>query len=385
MRQPSSFDPAAETCHAVTPSVLSDDSTTAPPESQGRTALERTVRPLLRLAGLISGAESTFLTAIDWDTQSQEVLYSLNRGRLEIQEGSIVDWQDSMCRSLFLSGLPQTSAVGIDVVATSGAIALGMKSFFAFPILAGETTIGTVCGASKETIALSASQLESMQLIADALQQLLEVEVDYKQMVLRAELAEREAEDARTGMVHHERHARHMEHLAHTDSLTGLPNRRAFFARWEDELARSGRRHYQIGLMLIDADRFKSVNDAAGHAMGDDVLRAIGKALVSVARSPDVVARLGGDEFAFVTTHADSAQLYRLASTIRAEFSRLAAKLGVDTTLSIGMVSSEHCRREQMLADADKALYRAKDAGGDTARLFGEEIAGELRKTASGR
>ena len=332
-------------------------------------ALEQAARPLLLLAQNISGVESTFITSIDWDALRQTVLYSRNQGALDVVEGVVLDWQDSMCRSLLVSGVTQSCAVGIDVTATPWALANRIQTFFAVPILAGDTPIGTVCGASQKKIELDETQLHGIRLIAEALQRLFEVERDAALAHARAEAAEREAAEARSATKRHAVHSQHMERLAHTDPLTGLPNRRAFMARWESELIQSGDKDYPIGLMLLDADRFKAVNDTEGHAMGDAVLQAIGATLLVVVQAPDVVARLGGDEFALLTTHTDSAHLEDLAEKIGNQFQVVAAELGVDTTLSIGMVSSEHRPREQMLVEADQALYRSKEAGGNVARI----------------
>lgn len=331
--------------------------------------LATTARPLLRLAQTITGMDTTFVTSIDWDEQNQTVLYALNVGPLEIAEDRTVDWHDSMCRSLFLSGVTQSADIGAEVPATAGAKALGMKTFFAVPILVGDVAIGTVCGASQSRIVLNAAQLEAVQLIADALQQLLEVEREKSIAQARAERAERDAEAARISAQQHAADFVQMERLAHTDALTGLANRRAFMARWEDELARSGRRRYPIGLILIDVDDFKKVNDTAGHAMGDSVLCALGDTLSVVGHSPDIVARLGGDEFALVTTHADDAHLRSVAENIRQDFGVAATRLGVSTSVSIGLASSEHCPRESLLAEADRALYRSKDAGGNAVSM----------------
>ena len=332
-------------------------------------ALEQAARPLLLLAQNISGVESTFITSIDWDALNQTILFSRNQGALDVVEGVVLDWQDSMCRSLLVDGVTQSCAVGIDVTATTWAVANRIQTFFAVPILAGETPIGTVCGASQKKIELDDTQLHGIHLIAEALQRLFEVERDAALAHTRAEKAERDAAEARTATRRHAVQAQQMERLAHTDALTGLPNRRAFMARWESELIQSGHEDYPIGLMLLDADRFKSVNDTEGHAMGDAVLQAIGATLLLLSRSADVVARLGGDEFALLTTHTSSAHLEHLAEKIGNQFQVVAAELGVDTTLSIGMVSSEHRPREQMLVDADQALYRSKEAGGNVARI----------------
>ena len=331
--------------------------------------LEQVARPLLQLIQHITGMETSFITAIDWENQQQDVLFSLNTGAMQLAEDSRVDWADSMCRSMFLAGLAQTSAVGVSVPATTGATALGMNSFFALPLLAGDCPIGTVCGASRRAVVLDDEQLVSMQLITDALQQLLQSEVIRRQAVARADLAERDAHDASSRAEFHARDARHMEALAYTDPLTGLPNRRAFTRHWEDALARSGRRHYPIGVLLIDVDRFKAVNDTRGHAKGDAVLAAVGASLQAIARNADLATRLGGDEFALAVTHTDGNGLLALAETIRRSFALAAIGLGVDATLSIGIASSDTCSRHQLLATADKALYESKSAGGDCARL----------------
>ena len=107
-----------------------------------------------------------------------------------------------------------------------------------------------------------------------------------------------------------------------------------------------------------------------GHLVGDSVLRAIGTTLQDVADHADLIARLGGDEFALAISHADDRRLQTLAEEIRAAFAQATARLVVGTTLSIGIASSADCPRHQLLAAADKALYRSKAAGGDRAELF---------------
>ena len=336
--------------------------------------LEQVGRPLLRLVQHITGMETSFITAIDWESQQQDVLVSLNTGAMLISEGDRIDWADSMCRSMFLSGHVHSSAVGVTVPATAAATAMGMNSFFALPLLVDDRPIGTVCGASCRAVVLGDDQLVAMQMIADALQELLHSEVSRRQAIQRADLAEREALDARGQSEVHAQAAKNMELLAHTDALTGLPNRRAFTSRWEDELSRSGRRHYLIGVLLIDVDRFKAVNDTKGHGQGDAVLVALGHSLRAVARNAGLVARLGGDEFVVGVTHTDGSGLLAMAETIRQNFANATIGLGVDATLSIGIASSDICSRHQLLATADKALYESKNAGGGCARLASVEL-----------
>ena len=320
--------------------------------------------------------ESTFATTVNWEEQTQEILFAFNTGELQLNERTILDWQDSMCRSLFNVGLACTSQVGVSVPATEVATALGIKSFFAVPVMMGDTLIGTVCGASQEVIGLSDLQLSGLKLIATALQKLLEVEAEKVDAQDRALRAEAQVNLARVEARRHAGDSQRMQYLAHTDEMTGLPNRRAFIARWEDELRRSELTQRRLGLIMIDADRFKAVNDGMGHEKGDAVLRAIAASLLVAKRSSDVIARLGGDEFALSTSHGGSQQLLAVADHVRRLFGVMAAELGVTTTLSMGMVSSDDCHRSQMLATADKALYLSKSMGGNTERSMPPAMGG---------
>lgn len=332
--------------------------------------LEAVARPLLRLAHLVTHMETTFVTGIDWEGQRQEVLLSLNTGEIDLPEGSKLDWADSMCRSMFLSGRTCTAAVGSEVPTTGGASALGLKSFFAVPILVDDNPIGTVCGASRGEIELTELQLELMQLIADALQLVMQADAARSKAVLVSKLAQIEAKEARSEAKLQAGHALSMEALAHTDHLTDLPNRRAFVSGWEDALARSGRRSHRIGLLLIDVDNFKNVNDSMGHGVGDSVLQAVALALHAATVSGNVLGRLGGDEFAVAITHIDGQSLVAIANQLRVLFNQAVEQLGVQVTLSIGVVSSDDCARSEMFKCADLALYLAKNAGRDQAWLF---------------
>lgn len=333
--------------------------------------LEAASRPLLRLVQHVSGMESSFVTTIDWDAQRQDVLFSLNSGGLQIAEASSTAWNDSMCRAMFLSGQAASSDVGGDVGATRGAVELGLKSFVAVPIQVGDHAIGTVCAASRSKIAISDDQVDALQCIADALHQLLQAEREKILALARAATAEQQARRARHTAAQQAIDFQQMAHLAHTDELTGLPNRRAFVARWEDALARSGRRHFGIGVMLVDADRFKNINDTLGHLTGDEVLGAIGASLRHAAQSGDIIARLGGDEFAMAVAHVSLDDLVAKADAIRSQFAVLAAGLGIEASLSIGIAHSDDAPRQQLLGCADQALYRSKAGGGDCSTAFG--------------
>lgn len=248
--------------------------------------------------------------------------------------------------------------------------ARGGRTFWAVPVPPPDEARTVVCGANQADAELTGPQTEAMILIAQSLQRLFEAEREACLARESEQIAEKEAIEARNEARQHATDWLHMERLAHTDELTGLLNRRAFMARWEEESQRSAARDYPIALLVIDADKFKRVNDTFGHLHGDVVLRAISATLLEVAKPPDIVARLGGDEFALVTTHATTEELLDIAARIQGRFATLAAEIGVGTTLSIGLVSSNDCARSEMVANADAALYRSKAADGNEAEIF---------------
>ena len=156
------------------------------------------------------------------------------------------------------------------------------------------------------------------------------------------------------------------EQLARTDALTGLPNRRAFLERLDDELARSKRSGGGVGIAYLDVDNFKRLNDQTGHAEGDAFLVQVAQAIRDTVRASDVCARLGGDEFAvlFVEAKAGGAELLaqRLVQRIHALGDR---HPGLDLGASVGMALFEAPpeRAEEVLQRADTAMYQAKSAG----------------------
>jgi diguanylate cyclase (GGDEF)-like protein/PAS domain S-box-containing protein len=157
----------------------------------------------------------------------------------------------------------------------------------------------------------------------------------------------------------------HLRHLADHDPLTGLRNRRLFEHDLKLQVARARRYRELAALMVIDLDDFKQVNDFHGHKAGDDVLRAVARALTRRLRESDLVARLGGDEFAVLLPHVDSEQLAGLL----AELDRVIRGCGVEAgeailhpSASIGsaLIDQRTQGAEQVLVEADRAMYAAK-------------------------
>ncbi len=169
--------------------------------------------------------------------------------------------------------------------------------------------------------------------------------------------------------------ARALAHSATHDALTGLPNRALLADRLEVEVARAARRREPIAVLFCDLDRFKEVNDSLGHAAGDELLRATADRLRHAVRNGDTVARLGGDEFAVLCADlADTAAAVAVAERVR-ELVRPPVRVGereVSVTMSIGVTAGvpDGTGAAQLLADADVAMYEAKDAGRDRVAVF---------------
>jgi diguanylate cyclase (GGDEF)-like protein len=161
-----------------------------------------------------------------------------------------------------------------------------------------------------------------------------------------------------------------LEALSVTDALTGLANRRHLMTKLEQEVQRARRYKTPLSVVMIDIDHFKLVNDTYGHAMGDEVLRNIGKLLKAGVRTTDLAARYGGEELTLVLPHTDLAAALLVADTLRQKFAEQDHTLDgvtIRKTASMGVAArdgqGEVPDAEDLLKHADEALYRAKEGG----------------------
>jgi diguanylate cyclase (GGDEF)-like protein len=158
------------------------------------------------------------------------------------------------------------------------------------------------------------------------------------------------------------------EAQASTDALTGLPNRR-YFDEFCGLLARRRRSGDAVGVLMIDIDKFKVLNDTHGHATGDEVLRAVGGAIVSAVREDDVPARYGGEEFVVLLRNPTSEVALDVGERVRASVAELDLhRLGVaGVSVSVGVAVAHEADQsiDDLIEQADRALYRAKRAGRD--------------------
>jgi diguanylate cyclase (GGDEF)-like protein len=156
--------------------------------------------------------------------------------------------------------------------------------------------------------------------------------------------------------------------LAETDPLTGAANRRAFMERCEAEAARARRFDRPASIMMLDVDRFKSINDTYGHAAGDEVLKALGDEIRKAVRQADVWGRLGGEEFAILLVETALPEAAMIAERMREQLASIAVRFGeqlISFTVSVGVASlkSEAGALETALRLADTLMYQAKTSG----------------------
>jgi diguanylate cyclase (GGDEF)-like protein len=167
-------------------------------------------------------------------------------------------------------------------------------------------------------------------------------------------------------------------HMAHHDSLTDLPNRVLFRNRMHQALARVQRGDH-AAVLCLDIDRFKSVNDTLGHPVGDKLLRAVAERLRGCIRETDTVARLGGDEFAILQVGADqpsgaSGLARRIVDVISEPYDLGGHHVVVGTSIGIALAPTDATDVDELLKNADLALYRAKAEGRARYRFFEREM-----------
>jgi len=169
--------------------------------------------------------------------------------------------------------------------------------------------------------------------------------------------------------------SREREHLAIHDTLTGLPNRMLFMDRLEQSLIRAKRHGTMVGVMFIDLDRFKRVNDTLGHTSGDHLICEVAKRLRATARAEDIVARLGGDEFVVVIS--DIVEVNHILQVVEKMLGAMAApyliaghELFCSCSIGISVYPNDGTASADLLKHADTAMYHAKNSGRNRFQLY---------------
>ncbi len=153
--------------------------------------------------------------------------------------------------------------------------------------------------------------------------------------------------------------------LAASDGLTGLANRRELTRVLAREVARAARTREPLSLAVMDLDHFKEINDTYGHLAGDEVLRLVATAMVSQVREVDLVARYGGEEFAVVLPGCSAGDAFSVIERVRAAVAAAGINRKVTASAGIATAPGDGRDEEALMGAADKALYRAKEAGRD--------------------
>ncbi|MDD2759485.1 MAG: EAL domain-containing protein [Methylomonas sp.] len=166
-----------------------------------------------------------------------------------------------------------------------------------------------------------------------------------------------------------------LQHQATYDALTGLPNRRLFHDRLHEEIAKAKRGHYPVGLLFIDLDRFKEVNDTLGHTIGDALLVEAAQRIHAWVREYDIVARLAGDEFVVILPNiSETCPLERIAGNIVSAMAQPfhfgEQSAFVSASIGVALFPQDADNEEGLIACADQAMYKAKQAGRDNFSFF---------------
>jgi diguanylate cyclase (GGDEF)-like protein len=174
-------------------------------------------------------------------------------------------------------------------------------------------------------------------------------------------------------------------YMARHDDLTTLANRAVLLEKMQEELARVRRYGSKFTLFILDLDLFKTVNDTLGHPVGDELLKVVAGRLLSCIRETDTVARLGGDEFAILATVAGDqretavATANKLLSAVAAPCDLDGHHLNIGTSIGIALAPEHGTAVDQLVKNADLALYRAKAEGRDAYRFFDDTMGVEAR------
>ncbi|MDP1897699.1 MAG: diguanylate cyclase, partial [Sulfurimicrobium sp.] len=168
-----------------------------------------------------------------------------------------------------------------------------------------------------------------------------------------------------------------LESMAHYDALTTLPNRALFFDRLGQAITQSKRSQGLFALMFVDLDGFKAVNDTFGHDTGDALLKAVSEHLLECVRESDTVARMGGDEFTIIlrAIHGPEGAAHvaeKILATLSAPYHLLGHQCRIGASLGIVLYPQHGKNAEELLSQADNAMYAVKKAGKNAYRFAGE-------------
>jgi len=176
-----------------------------------------------------------------------------------------------------------------------------------------------------------------------------------------------------------------LKHLALHDPLTGLPNRILFQDRLQQAIAVTKRNGHKFAVFFMDLDNFKIINDTMGHEAGDELLKEVARRLSDAGREMDTVARLGGDEFAFIINKVETIEnavsvAQRLNELLKKPIEVNGNKINMGSSIGVTIYPDDADNSEELLRNADIAMYQAKDDGRNVIRFFTYEMNAKLQK-----
>jgi diguanylate cyclase (GGDEF)-like protein len=177
---------------------------------------------------------------------------------------------------------------------------------------------------------------------------------------------------------------KNLEYLAYHDELTGLPNRTLLINRIEHAIDSAKRAAKQIGIIFLDIDRFKAINDSLGHTVGDKLIQEVSKRLSSTLRKEDTISRNGGDEFVVVIQRLNSVNeavlvAQKLIDSMTDIFVIDSHKIHIGASIGISVYPDDGDSALELLRDADTAMFSAKKAGGNRLQFYDESMSNKLR------
>ncbi|MBF0516524.1 MAG: EAL domain-containing protein [Nitrospirae bacterium] len=215
----------------------------------------------------------------------------------------------------------------------------------------------------------------------------LYVEAGYVQTLLEEEFLV-SAANTLSGIVERKRMEEKLEYMANNDSLTGLPNRVLFFDRLSHDIKSGTRYEYMLGVLYVDIDNFKIINDTMGHDVGDKLIKAIADRLTVCIRESDTVSRVSGDEFTVILSNVNTVNQIetvtnKIITRIKEPFDVNGQSLTITASIGVSVFPSDGHGAGELLRHADTAMFHAKKGGKDNYLLFKPDMDEELNRRIS--